>query len=101
MLSEKEIDIIKSASEYKEEENEYKVPVFQFKNKKVQFPKVNPNAAMDMIRSEQDARDIEIVNGQQQKSDKKTDFSKFDDIGTGGGKNLNKTSLTKLGNDIP
>ena len=41
MLTEKEIDIIKASSEWDEEGQTYKVPLFNFKNKKIAFPKMN------------------------------------------------------------
>lgn len=40
LLSIDEIEQIKSASEWIEETNEYKVPVFYFKDKSVKFPKL-------------------------------------------------------------
>ena len=41
MLTEKEIDIIKASSEWDDESQIYKVPLFNFKNKKIAFPKMN------------------------------------------------------------
>ena len=41
MLNNDEFEVIKSASNWNEDKNEYKVPPFFFKDKKLKFPKLN------------------------------------------------------------
>ena len=41
LLTKEELDIVRSVCEYRDESQEYRVPPFYFKNKKLVFPKVN------------------------------------------------------------
>lgn len=50
LLTKEELEIIKSACEYRDESQEYKVPPFYFKSKKLVFPKVCENQALDIVR---------------------------------------------------
>jgi hypothetical protein len=58
LLTKEELEIIKSVCEYKEESQEYRVPPFYFKNKKLVFPKVNETQGLDLAKDFKENRDL-------------------------------------------
>ncbi|CAD8202494.1 unnamed protein product [Paramecium octaurelia] len=65
MLSQNELESIQAASDWDEDAQEYKIPPFNFKAKKVNFPSLPYKQAMDLIDLEKQERVLEIISGQQ------------------------------------
>ncbi|CAK60786.1 unnamed protein product (macronuclear) [Paramecium tetraurelia] len=65
MFSQSELESIQAASEWDEDAQEYKIPPFNFKAKKVNFPSLPYKQAMDLIELEKQERVLEINTGQQ------------------------------------
>ena len=61
VLNNDEVEVIKSASQWNEDKNDYKVPPFYFKDKKLKFPKLSSAQAMDLVQNEKDGREIEVI----------------------------------------
>lgn len=52
MLSKEEIESIRNIAVYNDEKQEYKIPPFHLRNKKLVFPKLTENALKDMMKDE-------------------------------------------------
>lgn len=55
-----ELGILKGASKWSDLKNNYVVPPFLFRNKKLRFPKLNYQQGIDLIENEKDTREMEI-----------------------------------------
>lgn len=59
LLSDKEIEIIRGASDWDEEKQEYKLPTFYFKDKELKFPKCSNQAQSNaIIEQSRESRDV-------------------------------------------
>lgn len=73
LLSSDEMDKIKGACEWSENKNDFLIPPFVLKNKKVKFPALNSQQALDLINQEKDSREVffsDQENGQSKKKEK-------------------------------
>jgi len=62
LLSPEELDKIRSKARWQDDKNEFVIPPFIVKAKKVQFPKIGPSQGMEMVKEEWANRDLEFVN---------------------------------------
>lgn len=60
LLSTREYEILKSASNWNEDKGTYIVPPFTFKDKKIRFPKLAAHQAMELVDQEKENRDIDF-----------------------------------------
>lgn len=58
LISQSDLETIKSQCEYSEEQGEYKIAPFYFKAKQLIFPKLPENQSIDMIRQMQEHRTL-------------------------------------------
>ncbi|CAD8107920.1 unnamed protein product [Paramecium primaurelia] len=65
MFNQKELETLQAASEWDEDAQEYKIPPFNFKAKKVNFPALPYKQAMDLIELEKSERVLEVNSRQQ------------------------------------
>lgn len=68
MLQNTELETIREASTFNEEQNEYKVPAFYLKNKEIVFPKLQQQQSVDMIRQMQEGRQIQLEDKENTRS---------------------------------
>ncbi|CAD8199987.1 unnamed protein product [Paramecium pentaurelia] len=74
MFSQNELETLQAASEWDEDAQEYKIPPFNFKAKKVNFPSLPYKQAMDLIEVEKSERVLEINSRQQNNKNNFSDY---------------------------
>jgi hypothetical protein len=58
LLSSDEIEVLRTACEWREDANEFMIPPFTFKQKKLNFPTLARGQAMDLINEEKAGREL-------------------------------------------
>ncbi|CAD8111477.1 unnamed protein product [Paramecium sonneborni] len=74
MFSQNELETLQAASEWDDDAQEYKIPPFNFKAKKVNFPSLPYKQAMDLIEVEKSERVLEINSKQINKKINNLDY---------------------------